>query len=429
MKPLTILLPLIAAIGLHAQTIRYETDEQCGCDIIFVDGIETTKTTLPDGTTLYGFRREDGTVLTNNTYKYVDRFQDGYCRVWIDDNLCGLIDTNGRQIVPCLFNDVKKPSENRILVIKDGLCGYTNLNGQLVIPTQYPQAAVFTEQCAAVTIIVDSVFYLSTFIDTNGNQLFPPVFEMTTPFSNGYAPVLRYSRWGIIDHQGNEVLPTIYEGLTAIHNGLFFAGDSSGLALFDLSMKPLTPFIYHPISTISENRIPVLHNGKYGFLDPKGHETIPCIYDHIGIFQQGRAMACIEDSCGIIDTNGNTILPLTYENKQARYGAYSYSDNLALVEKNGMFGYVNLHGELVIKPFFNNAFSFSQGLAPVKTGHAWGYIDTLGNIFIPFIFDHASPFQHGRAEVIYNGQTLTIDRTGRCVKNCNGIIAFRDPEP
>ena len=61
----------------------------------------------------------------------------------------------------------------------------------------------------------------------------------------------------------------------------------------------------------------------------------------------------------------------------------------------------------------------------MRVGSHWGYIDTHGDIYLPFIFDIASPFEHGRAEIIFNGDIRYIDRQGRCVKNCGGIISFR----
>ena len=76
--------------------------------------------------------------------------------------------------------------------------------------------------------------------------------------------------------------------------------------------------------------------------------------------------------------------------------------------------------------YFEAAFQFSEGLASAKHNGRWGYIDVNGDVFMPFIFDIASPYKWGRAEVIYNGETRKVDRKGKCVKNCKGIIAWRD---
>lgn len=422
MKQLGILLLLtLLSTGIHAQQVEYVDDEACGCELVFIDGIQTTT----DGE-LFGFKRADGTIITPNRYRFVDKFHGNYCKVFLNYGQCGLIDRDGNTILPCIYGELDYPSEGRILVVKDGLYGYTDMQGNLVIEPQYPLAGTFHDGLAPVAVIIDSFFSACTFIDTLGNRILPPLYESVQPFNEGYAPVKRYQRWGMIDQSGKEVLTTRFEQITDNSYGIFFAGDSSGMALFDYTFRPLTPFVYTWTSGLVEGRIGVQRNGKYGFLDTKGREVIPCIYDETGIFSNGRTLAAIGDRFGIIDTLGNIILPLEYDNRTPHGDKYMYHDGLALVEKDGQLGYVDLDGKLVIPMYFEQAFHFTEGLACTRFKGLWGYIDTLGQIFVPHIFDHASPYEWGRAEVIYNGNVSKMDHRGKCVKNCNGIIAWRE---
>lgn len=422
---LTALVVIASIASIHAQTTWYETDSTCGCDILYVDGIQTTR----DGDR-YGFRRDDGFVVAPNIYLHVDQFNDGYCRVWLEDTLCGLISASGEVVVPCLYDNVFLPSCGRIMVAKNGLFGYTDLHGDLLIPPVYPQAATFSDNRAAVVVVVDSLFYLCTFIDTLGNTLFEPIYESVLSFSDGYAPVKRYERWGLIDTLGREILPSVYEQITTIDHGIFFAGDADGMALFQLpttptKLTPLTPPHYFPVTAVSDNRVGVSHNGKMGFLDLNGNEIIPCSYDEVGTFKLGRTLARIDHRYGIIDTLGNIILPIEYSYNTSKGNKYVYFDSLALIERDGLLGYVDLHGNIVIPLRFNEAYHFSQGLAPVLFNGGWGYINTHGDIHIPFIFDIASPFHWGRAEVFFHGNRHKIDLQGHCLSNCHGIISFR----
>lgn len=411
---------------LKAQTgekedIRIIRDEKCGCDLFYVNGIETTK---KNG--LYGFRRADGTVIVPNIYLHVGKFVNGYCRVMRDDEHFGLIDTTGREILPCEYSSVEYPSEGRILLLKDGKYGYADMEGRMVIPPQYPMANSFSEGSAPVYIAVDSLFYYGTYIDTTGRQLFPAVYESVLPFHDGFAPVRQYQRWGFIDHSGKMVLNTVYEQLTTMFDTLFFAGDMEGMALFDKRMKPLTPFVYTWGGALGDNRIPVQRDEKYGFLNRQGDEVIGCEYDEVGVFDYGRSWVKLNGHYGIIDTTGMLILPIEYDNTTPKSDKYVYRDGLALVEKDGRFGYVDIMGNLVIPFYFDDAYQFSEGLASVRFQGGWGYIDSKGEIFMPFIFDLASPFRYGRAEVVYQGLVRKVDNKGRCVKNCKGIIAWRD---
>lgn len=404
-----------------AQQVEYVDDEACGCELVFIDGIQTTT----DGER-FGFKRADGTVIAPNIYRFVDKFHGDYCKVYMDYGQCGLIDRNGNQILPCIYDELDYPSEGRILVVKEGHFGHTNMSGDIVVQPQYVQAGTFHEGLAPVQIVIDTYFTACTFIDTLGNQILPAVYQTVQPFHEGYAPVMRYQRWGIIDQTGKEVLSIRYEKITTNADGIFFAGDSAGMALFDYRFKPLTPFVYTWTTGLCEGRICVMKDGKYGFLDANGKEVIPCIYDEAGMFKHGRTMVAIDHHYGIIDTNGRIILSLEYEDRTPHGDKYTYHDGLALVEKEGKLGYVDLDGKLVIPMYFEQAFHFTEGLACTRYKGMWGYIDTKGDIFVPHIFDYASPFEWGRAEVIYNGNVSKMDRRGKCVKNCKDIIAWRN---
>ena len=434
-----LLLALATTLPLGAQTTGYAVASTCGCDIFFVDGIQTTR----EGD-LYGFRRYDGTVLTPNIYRYVGQFTNGYCMVWMEDTtaeatnasepplLCGLIDSTGRQVVPCLYHAVGIPNEGRISVKRDSLFGYTDLSGRMVIPLQFRDAGIFSCGRAPVAVVVDSFFLFYTYIDTLGRQVFPPHYQQTLPYIDGYAPAKLYDRWGVIDLEGNEIVPFAFESLTAPDHRIVFAGDQEDMAAFLLpkhsprrQIAPASPFIYIPLSNASDNRIAVYRDGKHGFLDLEGNEVIPCVYDEVGTFRRGRAMVRQGDRYGIIDTLGDTILPIEYEDKSIKGHKYVYYNDLALVEQNGRLGFVDLQGRLVVPLILDQAYHFSQNLAPVNKDGYWGYIDIHGDLYLPLIFDFASPFQHNRADVVFNGQSLKIDPTGRCVQNCHGIISFR----
>lgn len=432
-KNIYISLLFIISLSFTARTqnIVYQSDTTCGCDIRYVDGIETIR-----NDSLYGFRRADGTIILPPTYRYVDEFQDGYCRVWLDYNHCGLIDTTGQLIVPPIFDGVSLPSEKRIIIAKDNHFGYVDFHRNLIIPPIYPNAAPFTNHRALVTL-PDTDNPRCIFIDTLGAPLYSDTFQNATPFSDGYAAICKHNLWGIIDTLGREIIPPIYTHLSVPDHRTFFAGDSNGLALFLLPaqshintlvqshINALTPFIYQPVTALADGRIGVSSLGKKGFLDTLGNISIPCIYDEIGLFRHGRTLVRIDSLYGIIDTLGRTILPLQYHNRTPLGDKYIYHDGLALIEQNGLLGYVDLNGNIVIPLQFQRAYNFSQGLAPVLLQGHWGYIDTLGKPYLPFIFDIASPFQYGRAEVYLGNKLYIIDLLGRCVRNCNGIKSFR----
>ena len=63
--------------------------------------------------------------------------------------------------------------------------------------------------------------------------------------------------------------------------------------------------------------------------------------------------------------------------------------------------YINLSitGILIIPFNYDSAYEFSEGLACVRKNELYGYIDTHNNVIIPFEYTEASSFSNGIASV------------------------------
>jgi hypothetical protein len=55
-------------------------------------------------------------------------------------------------------------------------------------------------------------------------------------------------------------------------------------------------------------------------------------------------------------------------------------DGLALVEKDGEYGYINTDGELVIEVIYDEASSFNNGYALVKKDGTYMIINKMGEV-------------------------------------------------
>lgn len=427
MKRVLFVLPLVmlslsgwSQIGITTpdtvqESVVYVDDEACGCELVFIDGIQTTT----DGEH-YGFKRQDGSIIADNIYYYVDRFHGNYCKVLLSPDSTGMIDREGNEVVPCIYSDVEYPSEGRFRVQK-GICyGFCNLHGHEVIPPTYRAASVYQEGLAVVAYDFDSFHMEYGFIDTLGNIALSPRYEYAFPFCEGFSVVKMFERYGMIDKQGNEVVPAKYETITSMSNGIYFAGDDKTVALYNRRHERLTDQVYESILGMTDGRILVRRNNKYGFLDTQGREVIPCRYQEANLFHEGCAMVAESSRYGIIDTLGNIILPIEFSNSGYRFEAYQYHEGLALIEWNGKYGFVNRQGKLVVPPQYMSAYQFAYGLAPVQSASTglWGYINTSGQLVIPHLFSTASPYRYGRAEVSDLQGLHHIDTEGRCVKNC-----------
>ena len=241
LRTIALLFALLLASSAMAQNPdTYVDEEECGCDLYFIDGIQKT---YKDGK--FGFKRYDGKILTPNKYIETDRFQNGYCKVWLDVSKCGLIDSTGRDVIPCQYEDLDYFSCGLARFMQNSRFGFLDTADNVVIPATYVAASAFLEDRAVVAIIADSNGTMAYgFIDKQNNMVVPTIYEYAMPFTEGVAVVKAYERYGYIDHSGKEVLPIKYEILGQMQDGFTFAAYNGEAALLGKDLKPITPFIY-----------------------------------------------------------------------------------------------------------------------------------------------------------------------------------------
>ncbi len=123
----------------------------------------------------------------------------------------------------------------------------------------------------------------------------------------------------------------------------------------------------------------------------------------------------------------------------AREVAYNLLDKDAPVLRfiagytEGVFGYMDRKGKMVVKPWYDSARDFHEGLAVVGIGGAysflqkWGYIDKEGKEAIKPQFDGAGDFHEGLAWAktggAIGGKCGFIDRSGRFVIDSRYVAA------
>lgn len=121
--------------------------------------------------------------------------------------------------------------------------------------------------------------------------------------------------------------------------------------------------------------------------------------------------------------------------KELHYiGGNVFNNHLALVKRNGKYGYINEEGQVAIKPQFDKAENFNNGIAAVKIGiltyeeylpeintyvdfqygGKWGIIDENGGYLLPPQFDNIVITKRGIILFSEGGQ---IDRQKHRIKN------------
>ena len=145
--------------------------------------------------------------------------------------------------------------------------------------------------------------------------------------------------------------------------------------------------------------------GKYGY-KANGIWIIDPEYDRAEAFSESMAVVRKDGKYGYIDVSGRLVIPVKYQD------AGAFSAGLAPVCLYGKYGYVDKSGEMVVPFKFSYAFPFSEGLAAVELNGKVAYIGPDGKTVIPYMLDSGKPFKDGIAEVTVDGQTKYMDKVG-----------------
>ncbi|HEY9656213.1 MAG TPA: WG repeat-containing protein, partial [Crinalium sp.] len=177
----------------------------------------------------------------------------------------------------------------------------------------------------------------------------------------------------------------------------------------------------------SEGLVAFVSKGKAGYMNPQGAVVIAPQFDEAWRFSEGLAAVRKGSQWGYIDRTGTFVIPLQFTTRPD-----DFSDGLAAIRtENGLTGFINKTGAVVIEPQPNYVTSFSEGLAAIAVNGQSGFIDKTGAIVIQPQFEQVRAFSDGLAAVkVRPSPTASalwgyIDRTGAFIIEPR----FYDAEP
>lgn len=166
--------------------------------------------------------------------------------------------------------------------------------------------------------------------------------------------------------------------------------------------------------------------GYYGLVNEKREVTIPFKYRDLGIVNEGSIVFYDENSGlrGLLDVKGNILVPAIYPE------IHCFNEGLAaFLTEDAKWGFMDKDQNVVIQPKYMNIdffkpdparHPFSEGLAMVQLENGlWNFINTKGETTIAGGFAFAKSFKNGKAEVFKDNKWFTIDKTGKCIANCD----------
>lgn len=271
----------------------------------------------------------------------------------------------------------------------------------------------------------DPVTGLWGYITEDGAWGIAPQYRHAYDFMNGYAEVGmndHYTAGGIIDETGAYIFaPEYYVGRgtigydTWMYNGVYILEKDDLWGWFDTESGYISGLCWTSVDSIDDSPYVLARVGdRATFVNrATGERLLPLMdMDSFG-FWEDRAMLWIgdEEQFIMIGLDGREIqLPEGLEAED-----YAFSEGLLVVEdENGLYGYVDLNGQLVIAPQYTDAWGFNHGYAVVNESLL---IDREGCVISEDVHNVCGPWAD-------NG--IAVEREGCwAVLNSDGTERFR----
>ncbi len=270
-----------------------------------------SSTLVNDILTLLGRDVVNNSIASTSDGKYTFE-KDTNQLVSISENgKYGLADSNGRVIVPCVYDNILPFFQDLARVSQNRRYGYINRRGQVVIPIKFGEAYSFSHGLAAVSLQPEG---LMGFINQNGQKVIDFKYPLVGDFSDGLATVWNgspghpNSRCGFIDTKGRLAISFQYERANGFRQGLAAVMQNGKWGFIDTNGNIIVPFVFKRARSFYEGLAPESDlSGKYKFIDREGNTVIPAIYDDAAVFKQGKAWVKLGQRQFYIDHNGNPV--------------------------------------------------------------------------------------------------------------------------
>ena len=314
----------------------------------------------------------------------------GYYLVY-RDHYFGLLDSMGRQFVPCHYDDIDRFYDGMAEVVLKGKHGYINQQGKVVIPLLYTRANPFQKGEALVVTSEGDIGYLNT----KGQQVMP-FSQLGRPYFKG-----QYTKgWALQTYIGKQERESIGE--------FYSARDSPSFSGYVPAKTPA-------VESFCKTGLTLIFSGdkrfrRYGLADSVGHIIFPLIFEDISDTKYAwRDWVRVKKNnrYGFIDRqSGKLVIPLLYEDTQP--SVY----NRIWVKKNGQWGSIDRTGNVVVPFHYSAVSAYSEQRAIVQQANHYGYVDTTAKLIIPLQFDQASFYRQGKAKVYQGNHWLELDPQG-----------------
>ncbi|ADQ05784.1 KWG Leptospira repeat protein [Caldicellulosiruptor hydrothermalis 108] len=333
-----------------------------------------------------------------------DKFYKDIFVIW-QNWKAGFIDTNAKIIVkPELDSlDVINPWINIYVCKKDNKYGFLNLDKKIYVTPQFEKMCFVhymrnpdnKKEFSLNTVDLKDAVWPDSYLE--------------------YILVSKDGKCGAIDTNGNVVVEFKYNSFKEALADSKFAEAVQAMLANESNSAPSSD--KNKLAELSPNYVSYeIENNKYylifgrhtnrGYVYTKSKEG----YENAKVVEANKLVAVYKNKkWGIVDINGNFVVKPQFDDIK------ELSEGFIAFKQNGKWGFMDKNFKVAIKPQFDKAENFSEGYAAVMKSNLWGYINPSGKFVIKPQYTKAGPFFAQMAAVATKDYVGLIDTKGSFV--------------
>lgn len=283
----------------------------------------------------YGILK-DGKEIVKAKYEYISPLIDNDYFIVGEKGLFGVVDTNGKELIPPTYEALKYFSDGNFQATKNKKSGLINYRNYISLPLKYTDFKFISQDLAEIWD-GNKVGYISKY----GTIIIPPVYDSIQQFGSTVYLVSKNGKVGLIDSlQKKELLPIDYDSITLSSDPKYYdIKKNNQFGKMDMAYQVVIKPEYDSIES-SDLGFLLRKNGKIGFYTTNGTLIKPD-YTKIVFTQPEFGLVVVKEGnlLGFITSDGLVVSP-RYDNLSR------FSDRgIAFVERGGKLMAVNIEGK------------------------------------------------------------------------------------
>ena len=209
---------------------------------------------------------------------------------------------------------------------------------------------------------------------------------------NNYVRMYQNGLYGYAYVNGGPARGCIYPEAFNFSEGLAAVVDQSGLLTY--VQKWFSPQFITTRNYYNDSHWYV--TSSYRAPDSRGIESLGFFYFEHGLCRVRKVEVDYNYTDRVVSDNelliriDNTLFPVP-----SGYTVTAYSCGVILLEKDGLYGFMDYTGKWIAQPIYDYAEPFSEGLGVIGKDGKVGLIDSEGNFVLPMVFDRVQSCSGG----------------------------------